>query len=99
MQNDSGAQGKFMRIKVRKIGEGVHHSEVVVEVTTVDGIERLVIPARSIHNDSLLVGAPIAIRKRGQILVELPREAMSGASRVWVKPDNVIADKGEARAA
>ena len=88
-----------MRIKVRKIGEGLHHSEVVVEVKTVGGMERLVVANRALRDNSILVGAPLAQRKRDQVLVELPRETMSGASRVWVKSNNLIMDQSEVRAA
>ena len=88
-----------MRIKVRKTGEGLHHSEVVVEIKTVSGIERLVVATRALKDDTILVGAPLAFGGRGKVLVELPRETMSGASRVWVKSDNLVEDKGEVRAA
>jgi hypothetical protein len=88
-----------MRIKVRKIGEGLHHSEIVVEIKTVGGIERLVVATRAVEEGSILVGAPLAQKPRGQVLVELPRETMSGAARVWVKQDALIEDKPKARAA
>jgi len=88
-----------MRIKVQKIGEGLHHSEIVVEIKVVGGVERLVVAARAVKDNSILVGAPLAQKGRGQVLVELPRETMSGASRVWVKQDTLIEDKNEVRAA
>jgi hypothetical protein len=87
-----------MRIKVRKIGEGLHHSEVVVEIKTIGGSERLVIAERALRGGSLPVGAPLAARGRS-LLVELPRETMSGASRVWVKAEKLISDENEVRAA
>ena len=88
-----------MRLKVRKIGDGLHHSEVVVEVKTIDGIERLVVASRALEGNSVSVGAPLALKGKGQVLVELPREAMSGASRVWVKSEALVEDKREVRAA
>ncbi|HEY5049162.1 MAG TPA: hypothetical protein VII49_14190 [Rhizomicrobium sp.] len=86
-----------MRIKVQKIGDGAHHSESVVEIkTTGGGVERLVIATRSLQNNSILVGAPLG-HKGKEVLVELPREAMSGTSRVWVSSKNLLED--EARVA
>jgi hypothetical protein len=85
-----------MRLKVRKIGKGLHPSEVVVEVTTSTGKERLVVDKRSLEENSLLVGSPIA-EGGDSLLVELPREAMSGAWRVWVKRNLLF--EGKARAA
>jgi len=73
-----------MRIKVRKIGKGLHPNEVVVEVQTSDGIERLVVDRRAIEASSLSIGDPLR-EESGKLLVELPRETMSGAWRVWVK--------------
>ena len=75
-----------MRIKVREVGKGLHPSEVVVEIQTSDGMERLVVDKRTIETNSLSVGNPLRA-DNGKYLVELPRETMSGAWRVWVKQD------------
>jgi hypothetical protein len=80
-----------MRIKVRKIGRGLHPSEVIVEVATVDGSEQLVVDKRSIRADSVAIGAPLR-KDEGRQLVELPRETMSGLWRVWVRPETLSPD-------
>jgi hypothetical protein len=76
----------FLRLKVRKIGEGLHPNDVVVEVETVKGTERLVVDRRAIEANSVSIGMPLR-QDKGRILVELPRETMTGAWRVWVRQD------------
>ena len=88
-----------MRLRIQKIGKGLHPSEVVVEVTTLTGKERLVVDKRSLEDSSVSVGAPIAHGRGDTRLVELPREAMNGAWRVWVKKNQLIPETREARAA
>jgi hypothetical protein len=80
-----------MRIKVRTIGEGLHPSELVIEVKTFDGAERLVVDKRSVSAGSLSVGAPLR-RDEDRQLVELPRETTNGLWRVWVKSDSLSPD-------
>ncbi|HEX4157876.1 MAG TPA: hypothetical protein VHY79_05320 [Rhizomicrobium sp.] len=87
-----------MRVKVRRIGDAMHPSEVVVQVKTIAGNENLVVDKRSIQHDSLAIGAPIA-RRGENWLVELPRETMQGAWRVWVKRNALTEDAEEARVA
>lgn len=89
--------GDFMRVKVKRVGKGLHPNEVVVEVKTTAGTERLVIDKRALHANSLSVGAPIQ-EKQGQALVELPRETMTGSWRVWVKKDKLSPDRAAAAA-
>ena len=72
-----------MRVKIERIGRGAHPSEMVVAVKTVDGEEKLVVHERSVKDDSLDIGFPIN-REDSNLLVELPRETISGAWRVWV---------------
>jgi hypothetical protein len=74
-----------MRLKVREIGKGLHPSEVVVEVSTSTGKERVVVDIRSLTDGSISVGSPLGKKGQDTLLVELPREAMSGTWRVWVK--------------
>lgn len=89
-----------MRVKVREVGKGLHSSEVVVEIKTATGKERLVIDERSIDdNDTISVGSPIERRDDGQLLVELPRETMSGAWRVWVKEGSLLPEARKVHAA
>jgi len=78
-----------MRVKIRPIGKGLHPSEVVVEIQTIDGGERLVVDKQSIQGNSLSVGWPIATKK-SQYLVELPQETMSGTWRVWVRKSQIV---------
>ncbi len=73
----------MMKLKVEKVGNGLHHSEVVVSVHTDQGEEGLVIDRRSLHDGFVSVGYPI--RSDGDSYpVELPRETYAGNWRVWV---------------
>ena len=80
----------MLRLKVQKSGDGLHPSEVVVEVRTADGSrENLLIDRRTLHDGTIGVGYPIG-SEQGRVLVELPRETMSGSWRVWVPADTVV---------
>jgi len=77
------------RLKIERIREGQHPSEVVVAVRTADGgKEKLVVDQRSIRNESLDVGYPVG-EDHDRLLVELPRESLRGLWRVWVNRDSV----------
>jgi len=84
-----------MRLKVKHIGEGLHPSEVVVEVNTLSGPQRMFVDRRAVDDKdwSLAVGAPLR-RDDTSLLVELPRETMSGSWRVWV-PENTVSPEGK----
>lgn len=72
------------RLKVRRIGDGLHPSEVVVAVTTVDGaLEEVLVDNQSLSNDALEIGYPVAT-EGDRSLVELPRETARGSWRLWV---------------
>mgnify|MGYP000713441602 CR=1 FL=1 len=72
------------RLRVRQIGEGLHPSEVVVAVTTVDGTqEEVLVDNQSLRGDALEIGYPIAT-EGDRVLVELPRETARGSWRLWV---------------
>ena len=72
-----------MKLRVRTVGEGLHHSEVVVSIRTDKGDEGLVLGKRSLQNDFIEIGYPI--RQNGDsYLIELPRETSTGSWRVWV---------------
>jgi len=86
------------RVKIQRVGKGLHPSEFVVEVQTLHGNERLVVDRASIHGNSLFVGSPIE-KKKGQFLVELPRETMSGTWRVWVKQNQIFPERESVGAA
>lgn len=85
-----------MRMRVLEVGPGLHPSEVVVEVQTTQGAERLVIDRAAITNNSLFIGWRSLAQKNGEVLVELPNETMSGTSRIWVRSDDIIGDHGRA---
>ncbi|MEJ0040988.1 MAG: hypothetical protein WDM81_01590 [Rhizomicrobium sp.] len=87
-----------MRVKVQPIGEGLHPNETVVEIKTKRGAERMAVDRRSIEGSSLSVGSPLG-SDGDYRLIELPRETMTGAWRVWVKRSALIEDKYEARVA
>lgn len=74
-----------MRVKAQKVAAGLHPSEVIVEVKTTTGVERLVVDKRTFEAGSLSVGTPIWQSDQGAYLVELPRETTSGAWRIWVE--------------
>lgn len=86
-----------MRLKVKKISAGLHPSEVVVEIN--NGAERLVVASRALKDNTIDVGAPLARKSAGDLLIELPREAMSGRSRIWVKKADLVEDTEQVRAA
>jgi hypothetical protein len=85
-----------MRMKVQQVGPGLHPSEVVVEVQTTQGAERLVIDRTAIANDSLFVGWRSLAQKNGEVLIELPNETMSGTSRIWVRSGDIMLDQDRA---
>lgn len=85
-----------MRLKVHEVGVGLHPSEVVVEIRTATGSERLAVDRRSVRNGSIFVGWRPLAEKRGQWLIELPRETMSGTWRVWIKHNEIAPERREA---
>jgi hypothetical protein len=78
-----------MRVKVEKIGNLGHPSEVLVTVHTTHGDEQLIVHERSIQDGTLDIGYPINSRD-SEHLVELPRETVNGAWRVWVPTNSVL---------
>jgi hypothetical protein len=85
----------MMRLKVEKIEEGLHPSELVVTVRTKGGPVSLVVDPRLVSpDDTIGVGWPIG-READYYLVELPRETMAGISRVWVQEKEL--ERGEER--
>jgi hypothetical protein len=74
----------MMRLKVEKIGEGLHPSEMVVSVQTRTGPEKMIVDPKVIGPDSTVaIGWPVA-KDNSFLLVELPRETLQGSWRVWV---------------
>jgi hypothetical protein len=77
---------------VEEVGSGLHPSEVVVSVKTVDGSQRLIVSKRSLVENSISVGFPIG-ESQNATLIELPRETQSGAWRVWVPKDQLFEEE------
>lgn len=84
-----------MRLNVHEIGEGLHPSEVVVEIRTATGPERVAVDRKSVQHGTIFVGWRPLAEKRGRWLIELPRETMSGTWRVWVKHSEIVAEPRE----
>jgi hypothetical protein len=84
---------KMSRVNVRRLGEGLHPSEVVVTVVTAEGVEEEVsVHSGSLSGDTLEVGHPIS-KAQGRVLVELPRETARGFWRLWVPADAVTEEQ------
>jgi hypothetical protein len=78
------------RVKIERVRDGQHPSEVVVAVRTADGrTEKLIVDERSIRNEAIEVGYPVG-RDENRLLVELPRESVRGLWRVWIEPGTMI---------
>jgi hypothetical protein len=84
-----------MRVKVEKVGKGLHPNEVLVKIETAKGPQELFIDTRSLRHDTIEVGYPIT-EKDGYYLIELPAETSSGAWRVWVDKKKTLSDALEA---
>ncbi len=84
------------RVKVQTVGDGQHPSEAVVSVMTAEGKqEQLIVDKRSLEHpregvSTLRVGYPLR-SEAGRYLIELPRETMRGAWRIWVKRNELEA--------
>lgn len=87
----------MMRLKVEQYGSGLHPSEVVVGVPTKDGVEEVMLDKESLSNGTIAVGWPVG-RQGKHLLVELPRQTVSGSWRVWVDADSLIEEKEKIRA-
>jgi hypothetical protein len=77
-----------MKLRVNRLSEGPGPGEVVIEVTTDQGVEQVIVHKASIVGDMIDIGFPIH-RAEDQALIELPRESMSGRWRVWVPSSSV----------
>ncbi len=80
-------------IAVEQIEEGLHPSEFVVTIRTAEGkTEEVAVDRQLVKNSRLkayVVGADNDLA-----LVELPRETLSGAWRVWMPKASVFAKEG-----
>lgn len=82
----------MMRLKVEKVEEGLHPSELVASVRTKVGTEELTIHPRSLKDNTVTVGWPVGSDGNYR-LVELPRPTSRGARRIWVNKDDLIEDE------
>jgi len=85
-----------MRLRVKDAGEGLDPRERLAEIRSSEGSEYLILDESSVKLGSIEVGFPIRVRN-GDYLIELPRETVRGAWRVWVPKSEVI--EAEARVA
>jgi hypothetical protein len=81
------------RIAVENVEEGLHPSEVVVTLRTADGKVEEVAVDRQLVEAKQLQAFPIG-EEAGRVLVELPRETISGAWRVWMPKASVFNASG-----
>jgi hypothetical protein len=86
----------MMRLKVKRLGEGLHPSEIFVSVETRDGPQDLAVDPHSVQGSSLTVGWPVG-QEGSFLLVELPRPTSVGSRRVWVPKDELISETKETR--
>ncbi len=75
------------RIKA-EISDGLIANELFAHIHTVDGgVEEVVVSKSDVAGSS--VKAAQIHASPDKVLVELPRESMSGKFRIWVQPDRV----------
>ena len=87
----------MLRVKVERVRDGLHPSEVIVAVTTADGSrEELIVDKRSLRNNTLRIGYPVGGDDQSNLLVELPRETFRGTRRVWVSGNLLVPDEAAA---
>jgi hypothetical protein len=86
----NNVRGNMLRLKVKRLREGQHPSELVVSLTTADGQqEEMVVDERALQDDTIDIGYPVGSDERNRLLIELPRETLRGLWRVWVGQDAV----------
>jgi len=78
-----------MRIKFANRRNGSIPSEMVVTIDAIGGNEDVIVHQSQVDATSVEVG--FISEKDGQLLVELPRETMSGRWRVWVPRSAAVA--------
>ena len=73
-----------MRVKVEAQAKGRVPSETVVTIATTAGTEDVIVHSSQVTEDGVEVGY-IGSEEEGEaVLIELPRETLSGRWRVWV---------------
>lgn len=82
------------RIAVENVEEGLHPSELAVFLRTADGTVEEVAVDHQLVEENQLRAYPVG-QERNRVLVELPRETISGAWRIWM-PRASVFDLNEA---
>jgi hypothetical protein len=77
-----------MRVKIKGKTAGPVPSEAVVTIPTTAGSEEVVVHTSQVNEAGMEVG--FIGRKDHDVLIELPRESVSGRWRVWV-PESELA--------
>lgn len=72
-----------MKLRIRRVGKGLHEDEILVLVRTRDGDEEVMLDSDDVEGDVIEVGSPVG-KSNGDLLIELPRETARGSWRVWV---------------
>jgi hypothetical protein len=81
-----------MRVRFNNKVVGAIPSEAVVEIpTAVGGTEEVVVHTSQVTADSVEVGYIGTKPTDGSVLIELPRESVSGRWRIWVPKSAVAA--------
>jgi hypothetical protein len=70
-------------VKCDILANGPGPSEKVVEITTSDGTEEVVLHSSSLDSEGRIEVGVLG-RHEGRALIELPRESVTGRWRVWV---------------
>ena len=78
----------IMYLRCTQVAFGPGPSDVIIRVDTEDGWEEIIVHRDILKNERVDVGFPIA-KRNGSILIELPRESVSGRNRVWVSTESV----------
>lgn len=77
------------RITVEQVEDGLHPSEVVVTIRTAEGRTEEVAVDRQLVEHGAMRAYPVS-SGQDRVLVELPRETLSGAWRVWMPKASVL---------
>lgn len=76
------------RVRITHREDGPIPSETVVTITTTTGPEEVVVHASQATADTVEAG--FIGREGDRVLVELPRETVSGRWRVWIPKDSLV---------
>ena len=85
-------------LRIKRDGTGMHPREVIVEITTRDGVEHAPIFDHNLKDDLLPIGYPVGA-SGDFYLVELPNETTRGKWRIYVNKSDVVSLKEPQRVA